>query len=91
MPRTSWESLRLDFMQLRAECAINPPIAPAGRLTAIWTAQPVPAQGRWRLNYWNAKDGSGITERFKSRAKYAAALRGFTGGGEDAFPFGLTK
>lgn len=91
MALSSWESLRLDFLQLRTECAIDPPIATAGRLTAVWTVQPEPERGRWRLNYWNAKDGLGLTERFKSRAKYAAARRSFTGSGDEAVFFGLTS
>lgn len=89
MPRSSWESLRLDFIQLRAECAIDPPIATAGRLTAMWIAQPAPGQARWRLDYWNARDGLGVAERFKSRAKYAAARRGFNGSGDDAVYYWL--
>jgi hypothetical protein len=91
MPESSWESLRLEFKQLRVDCAIDPPIATAGRLTAIWTAQPTSEQRRWRLNYWNAKDGSGIKERFKSRAKYAAAKRGFSGSGDDAVFYWLDQ
>jgi hypothetical protein len=77
MPTDFWESLRLGFMQLRESCAINPPIAPAGRLTAIWTAEPAP--GNWRLNYWSDTDGSGVAKRFewhpKVRRRAWAAMR----------------
>lgn len=74
MPTDFWESLRLGFMQLRESCAIDPPIAPAGRLTAIWTAEPAP--GNWRLNYWGGTDGSGVTQRFEWHAQSAAARLG---------------
>ena len=91
MPESSWESLRLDFTQLRRECAINPPIVTAGRLTATWTAQVESEPAHWCLNYRDAKDESGITERFKSRAKFAAARRGFVGSRDDAVSFWLDQ
>jgi hypothetical protein len=89
MPTNIWESLRLGFMQLRADCAINPPILTAGRLTAIWTAQPAP--GRWLLNHWNKKDGNGVRERFKWHAQSAAARLYFAGDGDDAVSFWLDQ
>ncbi len=89
MATNDWESLRLGFMQLRADCAIDPPNRPAGRLTSIWTAAPEP--GNWRLRYWNAKDGSGVTGRFKWHAFEAAALLGFAGGEDEALSFWLER
>jgi hypothetical protein len=89
MDTSFWESLRLGFMQLRAECAINPPIATAGRLTAIWTAPP--ERGSWRLDYWDGKDGSGVAERFKWHSESAAARQGFSGKGDDAVSFWLDQ
>jgi hypothetical protein len=86
MDTSFWESLRLGFMQLRAECAINPPIATAGRLTAIWTAPP--ERGSWRLDYWDGKDGSGVAERFKWHSESAAARQGFMEKEMMPFPFG---
>jgi hypothetical protein len=91
MPESSWESLRLDFAQLRRECAIDPPIVNAGRLIAIWTAQTASLPAHWRLEYWNATDESGITERFRSRAKFGAARRGFVGSGDDAVAYWLDE
>ncbi len=87
MPVDFWESLRLGFMQLREECAINPPIAPAGRLTAIWTAQPT--RNEWRLYYHDGKDGSGVAKRFEWHAQSAAARLGFVGGDQKAVWFWL--
>src|SRR2546423_12924179 len=84
-----WESLRLGFTQLRADCAIDPPLKPAGRLTAIWTSQPEPA--RWRLDHWNKNDGKGVKQRFKWHAQSAAARRGFAGSGDDAVSFWLDQ
>jgi len=84
-----WESLRLGFLQLRQECAINPPIAPAGRLIAIWTAQPEP--GYWRLDFWNGTDGSGVTARFKWHAQNGAVRLGFTGDGDAAVSYWLDR
>src|SRR5580658_5493228 len=81
-----WGSLRQDFMQLRGECAIDPPLSPAGRLTAIWTASRVI---KWRLNYHNAKDGSGVAKRFSWAAESAAARLGFAGSGDDAVSYWL--
>jgi hypothetical protein len=86
-PSDFWEGLRLDFMQLRKECAINPPLLPAGRLTAIWTAHPAP--GSWRLDYWNSKDGSGVTKRFEWHAQSAAARLGCAEEGHAALSFWL--
>lgn len=84
-----WESLRLGFAQLRADCAINPPLNPAGRLIAIWTSQPEPAH--WRLSHWDRKDGNGVRERFQWHAQSAAARLGFTGGGDDAVSVWLDR
>ncbi len=81
MEENFWESLRQGFMQLRVECAIDPPLSPAGRLTAIWTAQRV---DKWRLNYHNGKDGSGVAKRFSWAAESAAAQLGFVGSGNHA-------
>lgn len=89
MATNDWESLRLGFSQLREECAIDPPMNLAGRLTAIWMALPTP--GNWRLNYWNGKDGSGIAERFIWHAFEAAALLGFPGGRDEALSFWLER
>jgi hypothetical protein len=91
MPTSPWESLRLGFMQLRSECAIQPPIANAGRLSALWTAQPLPGRPHWRLNYLNGKDGMGIGRRFEWHSQNAAALLGFTGAGDEAVSFWLDQ
>jgi hypothetical protein len=77
-----WESLRRGFMQLRDECAINPPLNPAGQLSAIWESQPEP--GRWRLNYRSGNDGLGVAKRFQWHAQSASARLGFTGEGDAA-------
>lgn len=61
----------------------------AGRLTATWRVLPEPAQ--WRLDYWNAKDGSGVTERFKWHAQSAAARLRFAGTAEDAVSYWLDE
>jgi hypothetical protein len=96
-----WKSLRDDFMRLRAECAIKPPAVDhlrgrfrqankrAGRLTAIWTAQPAP--GEWQLSYWNGKDGYGVTKRFEWHAQSAAARLGFGETGQKAVWFWLDR
>jgi hypothetical protein len=84
-----WESLRIGFLQLRQECAINPPSAPAGRLTAIWTAQPPP--GEWELSYWEGVDGYGVTKRFEWHAQSAAARLGFGETGQKAVWFWLDR
>lgn len=85
---TFWESLRQSFMQLRMDCAIDPPLTPAGRLTAIWTAETEPC---WRLNYHNGKDGNGVIERFTWAVESAAAQLGFTGDPSAAIPFWLDR
>ena len=72
-----WESLRRDFAKLREECAINPPLVPAGQLSAIWESQPEP--GSWRLNYRSGNDGLGIAQRFRWHAASGAARLGFQG------------
>lgn len=84
-----WESLRIGFLQLRQECAINPPSKPAGRLTAIWTAQPPP--GEWELSYWEEVDGYGVTKRFEWHAQSAAARLGFGETGQKAVWFWLDR
>jgi hypothetical protein len=84
-----WESLRLGFTQLRADCAIDPPLKLAGRLIAGWTSLPEPA--RWHLEHWNKTDGNGVTQRFKWHAQSAAARRGFAGSGDDAVSFWLDQ
>ena len=84
-----WESLRLGFMQLRCECAINAPTLLAGRLIAVWTAQPAP--GQWELSYWNGEDGSGVTRRFEWHAQSAAARLGFGETGQKAVWFWLDQ
>jgi hypothetical protein len=89
MPTDFWESLRQGFMQLRAECAINPPVAPAGRLTAIWTAVPEP--GHWRLRCHSGKDGSGVAKRFAWHAQSGAAHLGFVGDDDAALAFWLDR
>ena len=89
MPTDFWDNLRLGFMTLREECAIDARTAPAGRLTAIWTAVPQP--GRWRLNYWNGKDGSGVAVRFGWHAQSAATRLGFKGSDEAAVHFWLDR
>lgn len=76
-----WESLRQGFTQLRAECAIDPRFNSAGRLTAIWCAQPV--LNRWSLRS-NGQDGNGVAKRFEWFAESAAAKLGFAGTGQDA-------
>lgn len=68
-----WESLRQGFTQLRVDCAIDPPLNPAGRLTAIWTAE---REKNWRLNYHGGKDGNGVIRRFGWAAESAAARLG---------------
>lgn len=89
MPTDFWESLRLGFTQLRADCAIDPPLKPAGRLTAIWTAQLAP--GQWRLDYSNAKDGYGVAKRFEWHAQSAAARLDFDENGQKAVWFWLDR
>lgn len=89
MPANDWDSLRSGFMQIRADCAITPPINSAGLLTAIWTSQPEP--GAWRLNYWEAKDGGGFKERFTWHASEAAALLGHQGEEDDALSYWLDQ
>ena len=84
MDNNFWESLRLGFMQLRADCAIDPPLNPAGRLTAIWTAK---REQKWRLNYHKGKDGNGVIERFTWAVESASAPA--TEG--KPFPFGLIE
>jgi hypothetical protein len=84
-----WERLRRGFMQLRRDCAINPPVAPAGRLTAIWTAQPPP--GQWELSYWDGVDGYGVTRRFEWHAQKAAARLGCSETGQKAVWFWLDR
>lgn len=84
----AWESLRLGFVQLRSDCAINPPLNPVGRLTAIWTSMAVP---NWRLNYSGDKDGAGVKERFGWHALEAAALLGHVGEGSTAVSFWLDQ
>ena len=84
-----WESVRLGFLQVRSECAINPPNLPAGRLTAIWTSLPKPES--WRLNYFNGRDEGGFKERFAWLAESAAALRGNQSEGEQALWFWLDQ
>ncbi len=86
MPTDFWESLRQGFMYLREECAIDPPLKPAGRLTAIWTAP-----GSWRLNYWNGEDGAGVTKRFEWHAQSAAARLGCPEEGHAAVSSWLDK
>jgi hypothetical protein len=76
-------------MQLREDCAIDPRLAPAGRLTAIWTAQPAP--GSWRLNYFNGKDGAGVAKRFEWHTQSAAARLGCAEEGHAALSFWLDK
>lgn len=83
-----WESLRQDFIQLREDCAINPPIKSEGRLTAIWTAQL--ESKKWRLAY-NGKDGAGVVERFSWAAQSAVARLGFVGAEEDILPNWLDR
>jgi hypothetical protein len=89
LPFDFWESLRLSFLQLRADCAIDPPLKAAGRLTAIWTAQPAP--GKWRLDYWNDTDGLGVTKRFEWHAQSAAARLGSDEKGGKAVWFWLDR
>lgn len=89
MDTSFWGDLRLGFMQLRADCAIDPPLKSAGRLTAIWRAKPEPAS--WRLDHWNKKDGNGVTERYKWHAQSAAARQGFAGTGDEAVSFWLEQ
>jgi hypothetical protein len=89
MAANHWESLRLGFMVLRSDCAIDPPIEAAGRLTAIWSALPEP--GNWRLSHWQAWDGLGVKERFTWHADEAAALLGYSGNGSGAISFWLDR
>ena len=89
MPTDFWESLRLGFMQLRSDSAINPPIATAGRLTAICTLEPEPA--RWELSYHNGTDGAGVGKRFQWYAQSAAARQGFEEGGDAAVAYWLDQ
>lgn len=83
-----WESLRQGFMQLRADCAIDPHLNPAGRLTAIWTAD---REKKWRLNYHRGKDGNGVIERFTWAAESAAAQLGFKGSEREALSYWLDR
>jgi len=84
-----WESLRQGFMQLRAECAIDPPLRPAGQLSAIWESQPEP--GTWRLNYRSGSDGRGLAKRFQLHEQSAAARLGFKGQGDAPVAFWLDQ
>lgn len=84
-----WKSLRLGFLQLRQECAINPPCKPAGRLTAIWRAQP--PRGELDLSYWEEVDGYGVTKRLEWHAQSAAARLGFGETGQKAVWFWLDR
>ena len=77
-----WESLRRGFAKLREECAINPPLVPAGQLSAIWESQPKP--GSWRLNYRSGNDGRGVAKKFQWHAQSASARLGFKGAGDAA-------
>jgi hypothetical protein len=88
MSSSSWESLKSGFMQIRKDCAIDPPLKPAGRLKAIWNAFVKP---RWTFEYWGGNDGVGATERFKWHAQKAAALLRYSGRGEDAVWFWLDR
>jgi hypothetical protein len=83
-----WESLRQGFMQLRSDCAIDPPLSPAGRLTAIWTAE---REKKWRLNYHGGKDGNGVIRRFGWAAESAAARLGFNGTEDEAVSHWLDR
>jgi hypothetical protein len=83
-----WESLHQSFMQLRAGCAIDPPLNPAGRLTAIWTAA---GEKKWRLNSHKGKDGNGVIERFTWAAESAAARLGFKGDEIEALSYWLDQ
>jgi hypothetical protein len=91
LPATSsfWEGLRLDFIKLRTECAINPPLAQGSRLSAIWTSQPEP--GSWRLFYYPGSDSNGVGTRFQWHAQSAAARLGFGGGENAAFAYWLDQ
>ena len=86
MDTSFWESLRLGFVKLREDCAINPPLSPAGHLTAIWISEREP---EWRLDYWNGSDGSGVGQRFKWHAESAAARLGCADRDEAALAFWL--
>lgn len=87
--KSSWDGLRLGFMQLQSDCAIDPPVKPAGRLTAIWTSHPEPAG--WRLDHWGGKDGNGVKRRFEWHAQSAAARLRFVGGGDAAVSYWLDQ
>ena len=82
-----WESLRRGFTQLRADCAIDPPLDPGGRLFAIWTADPP----SWRLRYHNGEDRSGIKERFAWHAESGAARLGCLETGQASLGFWLDQ
>ena len=88
MDNNFWESVRQGFMQLRADCAIDPPLNPAGRLTAIWTAE---REKKWRLNFHKGKDGNGVIQRFTWAVESAAARLGFAGNGGEGVSFWLDR
>jgi hypothetical protein len=84
-----WDSVQSGFMQLRADCAINPPNNPLGRLGAVWTSLPEP--GEWELDILGGTDGSGFKERFKWNASLAAALLGYQHDGDAALSYWLDQ
>jgi hypothetical protein len=77
-----WESLRQGFLQLRAECAMNPPANSAGRLMALWTERP--DAKRWELWLYDKKDTNGVAKRFEWYAESATARQAFGGTPDEA-------
>jgi hypothetical protein len=63
-------------------------VSPAGRLTAIWTAE---RERKWRLSYHGGKDGNGVAERFTWAAESAAARIGFKGTEGEALSYWLDQ
>jgi hypothetical protein len=78
-----WESLRLDFMRLREECVINPPLLKGLQMRAISTAAPEGAN--WSFNCQNGPDGTGVARKFRWYAESAAVRLGFHGDSEACF------
>jgi hypothetical protein len=84
-----WESLRQGFLQLRAECAIDPPMNNTGRLLAQHDG--TSEAKRWRLWLYDEKDINGIAKRFEWYAQSAAARRGFGGMADEALCYWLQQ
>ncbi len=84
-----WENLRAGFMRIRQDCAIDPPLKPAGALTAIWSA--ISAPECWSLNLAFGTDGAGVKKRFEWHAQSASARLGCSDVGYGALAFWLDR